>query len=371
MDLTKSYNNDVEQFTTYMKHPFGGSPSAVEDEHRYLSVIDSGYKVGKAIKDFGRKVKDGDLLPHTYYKRQTQRGTASGDYSNVYFNGDRRYHTNGRVYDPWSVTQEEIDMAWSKCPLDARYQVQRAAAAIYTRGWDALTFASELNSLIRMFKGIRKRVIQKIRNGQFTDLWMEGRYGWRTFYYDIIDFNDAVRRLGKKSRKRFSQNVGESYSTEWQDTTTVEWSSVDYDIVTRYVADYSVRGSVTADINPPNFRFNPITTTWELITFSFVIDWIVNVGQWLNALSFQTVADRYECSEGTRLVLTKTRVVENIQPNPAWDQVDISLNTACTLTVVERNPSTITNSPQFSVNIDSLKILDLWAIFEQMTRRRR
>lgn len=47
------------------------------------------------------------------------------------------------------------------------------------------------------------------------------------------------------------------------------------------------RGSAyaTVNFNGNQWGHDPIVSAWELIPFSFVIDWFINIGDWVNSIS--------------------------------------------------------------------------------------
>jgi hypothetical protein len=129
-----------------------------------------------------------------------------------------------------------------------------------------------------------------------SNLWLEGRYGWRPFVYDVMDhveaLNSGLRPIRMTVRSKVPQDEGTNvtYSGKlvrageiWSIlTTSAEFS---YFYRCGQTADYPVRLSSSAF----NYGlYDPVGTLWELIPLSFVVDWFVNLGDMLK--SFQAYA---------------------------------------------------------------------------------
>jgi hypothetical protein len=239
--------------------------------------------------------------------------------------------------------------------------VQAAAGNLYSKGWDALTFTAELSKTVQMFTNLRKSLIRLLRHGDVAKTWLEYRYGWRTLYFDMVDVSKALADLEAK-RTRFKERAGYSYRTV--SVTNSSYSdSVNSWLCSRTLyTNISVRGSIVADINPPRFQFNPITTTWELITFSFIIDWFIGVGQWLNALSFLTLQTGYEAAGGVKIQQELLKTTYYYSFNPSFGTGFLEASSEFTSEYVVRVPTSVSLIPQVTVKLDVPKILDLWAL---------
>jgi hypothetical protein len=257
---------------------------------------------------------------------------------------------------------------------DFEYMVQAAAAKVYERGHDTLTFISEIHKTRQMFVDLVKKIVRYKRSSEPFDLqsrvretrslWVEGRYGWRTLIYDIQDLQKALESLSEIQRKRISERSG---MTETFTNITVEnlnWSSGP--LTRTYTDDFQVgrRGSITADIRPPHFRFNIVSTAWELTTLSFVLDWIYNVGQALSAINFHLLAEQYAASGGFQIYLQRHVAVSTVSWNTYFSGT-ISQEATYIGSMVERVPMSVPLRPLTTFNIDDFKVWDLLAILSQ------
>jgi hypothetical protein len=127
----------------------------------------------------------------------------------------------------------------------------------------------------------------------------------------------------------------------------------------------SLAASVTADIQPPRFAFNPAVTVWELTTLSFALDWFIAVGTWLEAMSFLVLVDKYYASSGYLVKITKESVAGNFSPNGYGYTGNVYGYTKSEGIKKARVPATVPSYPQFRLNLDAWKIADLLALLVQ------
>jgi hypothetical protein len=332
---------------------------------------DRGYFSGWNIPHYHRRLNAGELLPHTPYEAFKAKGRWNGTHyrhdipSNISYRTDRNWTAVPTYAPEWDITVLQLKNIAAS--YDASSYVQDAAAAIYSGGWDALTFVAELRKTIVMFTSALSSLKRLLTLGNPASTWLEYRYGWRILYYDIVDIAKAIDNL-EAERTRFSQRAGITH----RKTEVIERPQWDgYSGFTMKIViddEISLRGSVTADINPPRFQVNPAITAWELIKFSFIIDWFVQIGTWLEAMSFLIFSTNYTASYGykvTRLV-TATMTDVHFGATSSGSHQGYALSSA---ELVWRIPSTVSHFPTIRVNVDTPKMIDLWALLSGIKPR--
>jgi len=158
------------------------------------------------------------------------------------------------------------------------------------------TFASQLRSIRRRFRKITS-------NGQLVDMrrelsqrWLEYRYGWKPLMFDIENATKAYSNLvSSKPTRRQVSRASEEFEYEYSGTdasnrTGLTSCSIGYRH--RYTAKVSA-GVIweLTDETPAQDYLHRLglywrdipSVAWELVPYSFVVDWFVNVGDWLNA----------------------------------------------------------------------------------------
>lgn len=342
-------------------------------EYSYPVKDDYAYTAGQDIVGFHKLKRSGVLLPHTKFRQFEVKGSAIGDATTTHSNGDSyTFDGNAPQYDGWRILETQLKVI--EDDLDVDYYVQQAAARIYSNGWDALTFMAELTKTLYMVKGFTKKLVDLIRNphkfvDDAADLWLEGRYGWRTLYFDMKDIEKLILNLDGE-RRRYSERAGHkmTYSDEESYVQTWGSSTNTYSILTTYKV--GMRGSVVADIDPPQFGFNPITTGYELITLSFVLDWIINVGQWLESMSFLALAREHYAAEGVMIEAHRTCDLVNVAFNSPWSG-SRSTSGSSVAKLTSRTPTSVSLTPQLELRLDLLKGLDILALVKQALTRRK
>jgi hypothetical protein len=343
------------------------------------------YCRGWDIPDFHRRRKRGELLPQTPWDQIEIYGSASGYYSSTQGTPAGGPHTTVQRYysdtagdwtlslpSTWRVTEEEVS---ELIPAAYDMYVTEAAAKIYSSGYDALTAIAELTEVRAMFTSAAKKLwhLDFPKNWKtLVSAWLEGRYGWRTFFYDLISLNEAIRNFDE-TRTRFSERSGNTHTTSVLSSTTIDHSTWGYDLVQNTTSKISMRGSVVADIVVPKFQFNPLQTGWELIPFSFVIDWFVNVGSALAAINFVTFSTKYSASKGYKISICRETATANIWYNggKAFDFLDFNfwMNARSEGTIEKRVPCGVPILPSSIVKLNAWKVADLLALLSQIKWR--
>jgi hypothetical protein len=319
-----------------------------------------------------RKMKnDGIILPMTPWTRFTLDANVNlgtrvwCDSANYRHKWEDWYHSKYPSIEGWtsSYLMGLID------PYDLEYYVQKAAASIYTSGWDAATFIAEIAQLRKMLSGVGKKINDLASGrspGELYNLWLEGRYGWRTLMYDIKDLHEVLSRVNER-RTRYRQAVGASDGGLYTTYTDATSSNLTVRYSTSVSWATNMRGTVVADIDVPDYQFNPVTTAWEVTKLSFVVDWLINVGQALEAASFLLKAKAYQACGGVRVdfnmsgnaVLLSQGVNTYGSVNQSWSG---------TAAFIERIPMSVSSLPRLKLRLDAYKVIDLLALVAQRLR---
>jgi hypothetical protein len=281
----------------------------------------------------------------------------------------KNVYTNFYTATPSIVTMKQAYFVDKVGEVDLQYYVQKAASTIYTSGWDAATFIAEITQQLRMLSRVGKKLAnlsQGRKPGELFDLWLEGSYGWRTLMYDIRDLQPALS-AAKDRRTRYRQTCGFTTTGNWNES-YMSGSDIVDEISNDISWTINMRGTVVADIDVPTFQFNPVTTAWEVTKLSFVIDWLLNVGQALEAASFLLAVKDYKACGGYKIDfnLTGSRVhvshesyLSNVTSDGTWN---------ATATAICRVPMTVSASPHMKLRLDGYKVIDLLALIAQRLR---
>lgn len=171
----------------------------------------------------------------------------------------------------------------------AKRSAQLRAAYSAVRRLDLKRAANILGMSSRDLRSIRKRV--KGRAASPTELWLEFWMGWAPLHGDI---GHALETLSRAPALNQHFRVGVSY-------TGTKFETIDGDSKSSTSRFYersqcTMKGRYAAygswKVTNHNYQLtqqlgfaNPALTAWELVPFSFIVDWFTNVGQVLGALT--------------------------------------------------------------------------------------
>lgn len=185
--------------------------------------------------------------------------------------------------------------------------VLAAAANCVGEAWDVLTFMAEfrnsvatMSSVGRRFNsltnGLALRALKKARKNPglayryFQELWLEARYGVRPMIYDYYDAAKALDKL--LSGKTRNLVTGRGSETETLGNNLSGW--VSYDVNWEVNLEFTLSGQfihrgiaymIPSTLSESAFRANILTTAWELLPYSFVVDWFIGIGSWVQTLT--------------------------------------------------------------------------------------
>lgn len=189
----------------------------------------------------------------------------------------------------------------------------------------------------------RKRVAPKSWLNSVNELWLEQSFGWNPL---IGDIKDAVTAYTKKAETERQHKISAGARKEY-DTTNAQLSGTQYApgkgfnagslllrtksarVIERITVRY--RGAVRAKVEAPTWRdksllwgFSPqefVPTAWELLPWSFLIDYFTNIGDILDGVTTSTndlvYANRSAISECFAQYLFTARLGE-ASPGAGW-----------------------------------------------------
>lgn len=231
------------------------------------------------------------------------------------------YVSSGDGYLP--VPYSWASSTGSQASNDAIRRVIKNAQRVQTQ-MSGMTFLGELGESVRMirsplkqfrsgiddyFKSLKKvrRLDRRSRQAALTNTWLEFQYGWLPLAADIEDIQTSMRHLGTDLavyKSISGSGTQEQFAGSTSGLTAIDGGGVNVRYYSHSSVDKSirykgvVRRSVTSD-GPTlwgysNSEFNRVfglkltlenfvPTVWELIPYSFLIDYFTNIGDVLNA----------------------------------------------------------------------------------------
>lgn len=266
-------------------------------------------------------------------------------------------------------------------PSAISYVVNGAVADAKAEAFDALTTWAELPQTSRMlasrFNGVLGFGLEAMttavrRNArrpwripeEFNNLWLEYRYGWRPLMSDV---NNVVKHL---LEVQMSYNRG-------RQTQVIDVSATNGKLIHGTARDISslatrsgtltLRGYAFATgkfgVDP---QFQPITTAWELVPYSFVVDWFLDIGSFIQAAvpipGVDLRASGYSISEQVESETTWWSMSSGV---PNWEVTSSSNGRYYTkVSNYSRVPAGV-SIPRFYPRLNTLRVVDLVSLVYQ------
>jgi hypothetical protein len=262
-----------------------------------------------------------------------------------------------------------------------------------------LSLVSIFLRLIKILRKVKRLDVRGLANElspkELADRYMELRYALRPLMYDTVDVIQTLNTSnpdGERPRVTFRAFASASDSDSDEVPYLDDWGAVPYywarkgTLVKTVTRNVEVRAGVLTEImNVSGLAtwgmFDPIEAVWELIPFSFIVDWFINVGDTIGSItpnyglnelaSWLTVTDT---------VYRETALTATYGVSATGDEeyvpidMDFYIKGAVTseLTVTKTripNPSK-SYYPTFTLNLDALKLADLVIIVKNLFSRR-
>lgn len=237
---------------------------------------------------------------------------------------------------------------------DAVEAVKTAVVAANTSTYDLLTELAEaketLAMVISILRAVRRpleaykaferqlRKNKKLSKEKMYEAlqskWMEYRYAIMPAFYSIQDVSKLI-----KERNTVYKTDREKRVLTYNNVTDVPLVNPHFRYiyhVTSGTTTIRATGKARYNLSNLNLRLfdqvglNPFVTAWELIPFSFVVDWFVNVGDWVQAQTSSLVdlAEQrsfcYSIKHDLRVV-TKLRINEVVRYTETFEALKASV----------------------------------------------
>lgn len=239
---------------------------------------------------------------------------------------------------------------------------------------------------IRIIRAVRRLDLKHLRKEislkELQDRYMEARYSLRPLVFDVKQTIDAINPEKRIGRQTFRGSCTRSYTGSWttyldEPTGSVHWKN-DY----HAMATVTARAGVLTDISNVSSLSvwgvdHILESMWELIPFSFIVDWFLNIGSWI--ASWTPEANVNHLASWVTVQKTATTTLHRsaydlstYRKNTGWSGT-ISANSAGTY-VEEFKTRTPNPSrplfPSINVRLDSFKLLDLGIILKNLRKLR-
>lgn len=182
----------------------------------------------------------------------------------------------------------------------------------------AKMFQDNLLRVGRAYRAFRKGDLKGVKRHlsldwrRTPDRWLEYQYGWKPLLSDVHSAVKAINDKDRSDPQRLATVVRGTAKAEQSWTSDQPTGNFGFDIRTaaRGKAEVRVRLDILPDEDEQLLRplndlgiLNPLNVAWELLPFSFVVDWAVPIGDYLSAM---TASYGVKLKGGSRTVFERT-----------------------------------------------------------------
>lgn len=217
----------------------------------------------------------------------------------------------------------------------------------------------------------------------FSSEWLKFRYGVMPTLYDIDNIKEALSKDIQRGRSR-SNGIEKLYSEKTEPSAI--WSHGDIDTTYQdfFTDSMTVKAGliydsklVTKDYLGLNLRSVP-SAVWEIIPFSFVVDWFLNVQHYVRALSAELVLNTLggyvviEREQSAHRTILGSVIARNVGASTLLRQCSGSrhlVKRTKTRLVGCPSPSLVSKNTLSKINLNDKRILDAFALISQQLRR--
>jgi hypothetical protein len=129
--------------------------------------------------------------------------------------------------------------------------------------------------------------------GGVPDWWLANRYGWQPLVQDVYNSCETVRRAWNDSGELFTAKAGASCTLPYKKKVTrvydhgpeITWETQDRRAKGYAALVYGIDFSLGSSLSQLGIT-NPASLAWELLPWSFVADWFLPVGTFLQNLDY-------------------------------------------------------------------------------------
>lgn len=362
----------------------------------------------------------GNATTHLYGRRYSVRSTPTSLRHDSYGanTANQGWHFSielqGNLLSAGSVLNLNIDNLAStnaRNQAATRYLSELASVESAFKGQ---VFAGELPEMLRAIRSPAKALREGVsdylshlkrhgvrfdprnRRSFVRDTWLEYSFGWRPLVNDI---DSAITAFNRSSVKGPTFQMVKASGRDRQGGQPVDNSLIDVgygryvssrtvqetEVFVKYYGIYRSRGNgISTDVH--SYGFSPwefVPTLWELIPYSFLVDYFTNIGAIVSSWSYrflgsdwvaQTVVKKHtSTNHGVKVFLHPSAYPWN---DPTWytgtTNGDPGMQ-SITLTEVERTPSVTLPIPSLELQVPgmgSTKWLNLLALSNQLESTR-
>lgn len=254
---------------------------------------------------------------YSYYHKDTQYGNGciggDGFSTNA---GSLALFTKFKPIPTLSSLQPLIDNCLVQARLKMKRQDVNLGVAFAERNKTARMVGDTALQLVRAIRSTRKGDFRgaasalgisergRFRSRSVPERWLQLQYGWKPLLYDVEGACKALENASKESlRVTAKAGVSRDLSSDYFVTESTGYYAI---IPIKETCKVGVFVRIDALPGDPSLRAlsslgiaNLGTIAWELVPFSFVVDWLLPIGDWIDSFDALLGYTSVTCSVST------------------------------------------------------------------------
>lgn len=294
--------------------------SNINPSGTWINVSDARYSKETTVGVSRRKPKGWiPPTPYTFAKEEYRRAYGHA-YSHISASNYNRFdgYVGGPRFNTLSHFDSAITTGTAYTPLSTSSAIVAAKNKIKNKRVDLAVAFAERKATSRMVGDTAGRLadaVWELRRGKFrnaarrlgivhdpgkprgsnwTNHWLQLQYGWKPLLSDVYGSCDALSKRSKSDWRVTSKAARKEYQQFVVKTTPggTSYPTTNFDAY-RTQADWRRGVFVRIDAIPDNDLTmslaslgvtNPLLVAWEVVPYSFVVDWFLPIGNWLESI---------------------------------------------------------------------------------------
>jgi hypothetical protein len=362
--------------------------------HKERTILDV------VVEDFYTKIRSGEIISNPCHKTEWSVSVTPGDYEQLLTRSDGTRQRVKRVpYPPSRIlgtlpynSSELLSPATIDFAHLQDLAVTKAFARVELSEAQILATIGEgketIESLVSIFLKL-KRIVKKAKKldyrlfkgsvtpADLADQWMEIRYALRPLYYDAKQIIEAINSTKPKPGDILRFTASEKFS-EYEFVQDVPYSvnSTRGIYADKSVSiDGKVRAGVLTRLESLSLLNiwgcdSIIETAWELLPFSFIIDWFFNIGDFIASWTPEVGISTLTSWVTTEYDQVQTISFHSEKIGNYFDTYQLTGGMVYTQHVYDRQISPNRPLlPTYDVSLDFAKLVDLAIIAKKLWRK--
>jgi hypothetical protein len=157
------------------------------------------------------------------------------------------------------------------------------------------TLLGDITGFIRDVKrGNATSAMRRFARHDPFSLYLQYRYGWKQLFRDIVGGIKLIEELENGSYSRLRVYVKDSTSIPFRERNTAQSLSAWYRTKANVSGRQGCYTRLDFEVDNPFYHqmnhlgVDPAAIAWEIVPWSFVVDWLLNVGNFLEAWSWRS-----------------------------------------------------------------------------------